>query len=541
MLAAFSLLGSFALGCVTSDGASSGALPSSGASSGPSEQVAQIRSPLVTTQDATIGTILAQQAAAASVMPVGGAAAVIVNGHVYYNVWGNRYVGTNTPVQPGDRFAMGSITKVMTGEWIARMVDAGYITWNTRMVDSLPGLFTGAEIDNPHQFATVAQMMSHTAGLAYQPTDHNPGYYYPNLPLEDRRLAYDADAIGDPLLYPIGTVAVYSGGAVIAASMIEQTIGLQYEQCLASGLFFPLGMGDASFAALSSTFAINGIWNHSGTAPLVPEDPRSGITQRSPVGGVGSSVLDMAKFLSYAMTSHPNMRATVGRSNYTSLGWGAAMTDPANGIEMSHNGSDASSYYASAWMWPDRGVALIVATNSNNAEYVKKTYEALKATVSTWGPPPVAFPHASAPTYKLPAAQVTATSTKGPFAAVNAFDGSYGSHWEGNPGISTPISLTATLNGPTTVSGAVINEGGVNPEPTQPLAKYGSGTAYRIRGYKIWLWDSTIASWVLAISGNYIGTNKVISFRRSYSQITKVRLDITAPDGPLINEFHLLP
>lgn len=520
------------------------------------EEVGEVRQEVVVTLDSTIGAILAQKAAAATTAgnpPVGMAAAVVVNGQVFYNVWGNRKNNTTTPVQATDQFSMGSIAKPMTGEWIARKVDAGVLTFDTTIGDALPWIFaaTGSTNAANHENATVEQLLSHTAGFAYQPTDHNPGNQYTSEPsIPQRRLLYVADAIEDPLLYPsspLGVIPVYDGSQVIAAAMVEQLAGVQYEQDMVTSLYIPLGMANSTFDPLSSTTSVTGILNYSGdppnNLPLVEQAPVDQHTQRSPVGGTQASIIDMGKFLNYVLTAHPNLRRTVGRSNSTMLGWAADMVNDANGLQLFHNGSNGT-YYASAWVWPARGVAIVVAANSNNKAVVNGVFADISSNlVPVWGAPSSTFPQSSSPTYQLPSAQTTANSTLAGFGPNNAFDGNYMTWWVAAPGVSTPLSLTVALNGASSVSGAVLNETGPFPEPTQPTAKYVDRvvSAYSVKHYNLWLWNQTTSTWALADSGDFIGTNKVISFGTTYTNITKARLEIMSDQGPAISEFHLTP
>lgn len=509
------------------------------------EVVGEAQQAIVTNLDTTIGTILATRAASATNTPIGLAAAVVANGQIYYNVWGNRSQGIVTPVQTTDRFSMGSISKPITGEWIAKKIDAGALSYKTRIIDVLPGLFTdttpnnGIDV-NPHQSATIAHLMSHTGGFAYQPTDQNPGEQYlflPALPL--RRLNYVDDAIVDPLMYPLGTVEVYDGSAVTATSMFEMSLGIAYESDINTVLFSPLGMSTAGFGQLSiSKTVVTGVINHSGT-PLVALDPVDGNVQRSPVGGVGASVIDMGKFLNYALTSHPNLRETVGRSSFTPLGWIATVKNNANGLELSHSGSDGT-YRAVAVVWPARGLAFVVATNSNNSAVLSSIMADLQNTATTtWGAPGVAFPEAGALTYQIGSGQVT------PSAAVNAFDGDYSTSWTAPAptGTPQPASLTVALSSPSSVSGVVLNEAGPFTEPTQPPAAYFERTsqAYRVEHFNLWLWKAATSTWILAASGDSMGPKKAISFGTTFTGITKARLELSSSQSLSMREFHLLP
>lgn len=496
------------------------------------------------TQDTAIGNILASAAsmAATADKPVALAAAVVVNGHIYYNVWGNRKFGVVSPVQPNDRFSIGSITKTMTGEWLARAVDAGIMSYGTTVISQLPTLFSSPS-SNPYQFDTLEQLLAHQGGFLYQPltgpVDHT---YIPGLPL--RRIAYTQDALIDSRSYAGSTgVEIYCGSPVTAVAMYETNTGAAYEERMQHDLFGPLDMQGASFDALSASGSVTGVWNHSGTAPsLTPITPADQHVERSPVGGVGASAVDMGKYLNYALTSHPAVRYSVGRGKFTPLGWQEDVLDEAGGLRFIHTGS-LNTDFSWAEIWPARGVAFFVATNSDNQNVIASVLNRLKTQVETgspsWGAPAIVFPQTSSPTFN-DRASASASSTASGSAAVNAFDGNYTTAWQAPTGVSNPFSLMASFNGPETVSGAVINEWGVPDRVSAPLG----ANSYRVQSYNLWLWSSATSSWILASSGTAIGPNKVISFGTTYSNITKTQLDLSTDltiGPPRIGEFHLTP
>lgn len=492
------------------------------------------------TKDSTIGAILASVSVTAAEAPVGMAAAVVVNGHIYFNVWGNRKSDVSSPVQDNDRFSVGSITKPMTGEWLAKAVDAGMLSYTTTLIGSLPTLFSSPS-SNPYQSDTLAQLVSHQGGFIRDPStgpvDHTS---IPSLAL--RRIAYTQDALIDARNFTaLSGVEIYSGGAVTGVAMYEQNIGASYEERMQHDLFGPLDMQNASFDALSSPIVVTGVFNHSGTAPsLTPIAPADEHVERSPVGGVGASAVDMGKFLNYALTSHPELRNTIGRGKFTPLGWQEDAQNQANGVRLLHTGSLGTDF-SSAEMWPGRNVAFFVTANSDNQAAVGAVMSMLQANISSWGAPVQAFPQHNSPTTTSHYLSASASDTATYSSPTYAFDENYDTPWQPPPGVTTPVSLTVTLTGPYTANGAVINEYGTPDQISVPLG----ANAYRVQTWTITLWNASTSTWDFGASGTEIGPNRVIKFAVSHPNTTKAKLEMTNDLNVLhpilISEFHLTP
>src|SRR5690349_16288836 len=68
------------------------------------------------------------------------AAAVRGNAIVAEGVAGVRRVGGDEKIALDDRFAMASCTKKMTAAMVARVVDAGKLSFETTLAEALPGV-----------------------------------------------------------------------------------------------------------------------------------------------------------------------------------------------------------------------------------------------------------------------------------------------------------------------------------------------------------------------------------------------------------------
>lgn len=504
-------------------------------------------------------TVLAVLNANMTTTTPGMAAAVLVNGKIYYNQAGKRRTGSPGNALASDRWQMGSISKVMTGEWIERYVEAGYIDWTTQLGDVLPELFT-ANPSNPYRHVTLAELMSHTSGMPYSPATCTmcPDNEFQSLPyIPDRRLNYVKEAIKDAPLFPPGTVATYDGGAIIATAMLERILGQSYEQSMAT-LFIAAQMGNtADFNPLSAAYPnVTGVFSHiwdgylfsDGSVPQAPVDMH---VLRSPVGGVNASLIGMANFASYAMTSDPDQWQGIGRSGFTSTGWVLTMNDSASGEQLWHNGSNGSNY-SEMMVWPERGVAVIVATNyvdalnASQGSQVSAVVAGLTSKLSTWNAPAAVSPFVGAPTYQLPLASVAASNVYGcggtastypndaacgqaAYKGYKAFDGKFGTRWATDSGVTSAWIQAAIA--PSTVTGMTLSEGG----PYE--------NAYRITSFSIYLWSSATNTWSLAHTGTTIGAQRKVVFAHAFPSITKAYVVMSTTGsgltGPTLQELQL--
>ncbi|MBA3540079.1 MAG: beta-lactamase family protein [Deltaproteobacteria bacterium] len=488
------------------------------------------------------------------------AAAVVVNGKIYYNQVGKRRVGSASNALATDRWQMGSISKVMTGEWIARWVEAGYLDWSTELGTVMPELFT-ANPSNPYRHVTLAQLMSHTSGMPYSPATCTmcPDNEFQSVAyIPDRRYNYVKEAIKDAPLFSPGTVATYGGGAIIATAMVERILGTSYEQSMSS-LFIAASMGNtADFNPLSAAFPnVTGVFSHiwdgyffsAGSVPQAPVDQH---VLRSPVGGVNASLIGMANFASYAMQTDPDRWQTMGRGAFTSTGWILTMNDAASGAQLWHNGSNGSNY-AEATVWPERGVAVIVATNyvdalnGTQAAQVGAVTSGLINKLSTWNAPAPVSPFVGEPTYQLPLASVAASNVYGcsgaaavypndagcgqaAYKGFKAFDGKFATRWATDSGV-TSAWIEAKI-APSTVTGMVLSEGG----------PYENG--YRITGFTIYLWSSATNAWYTAHVGTTIGAQRKVTFSHPFTSITKAFISVSTSGsgltGPTLQELQLI-
>ena len=107
--------------------------------------------------------------AMATFSQVGAAVALVEGNQIVFNRgYGTRDIASEEPVTPHTRFRIGSNTKSMTSLLLARYVDDGLLSWNTRAVDVWPEF--GAPHDELTSSLRIADLLGMGSGVAESPT-----------------------------------------------------------------------------------------------------------------------------------------------------------------------------------------------------------------------------------------------------------------------------------------------------------------------------------------------------------------------------------
>ena len=162
---------------------------------------------------------------------------------------------------------------------------------------------------------------------------------------------------------------------MIAACMAEQITGLSWEILMKNRLFDPLGMSSAGFGAPNTHNETDQPWGHSKSWLINNWKPDQSDNSEAlgPAGTVHCSIDDWAKFISLQL---PYENSILKRKyldkliepvsgHYYAGGWGVAEQSWANGIMLSHSGSNGI-WYVSVVITPKFDRAFIVATNSRD-------------------------------------------------------------------------------------------------------------------------------------------------------------------------------
>jgi CubicO group peptidase (beta-lactamase class C family) len=204
---------------------------------------------------------------------------------------GRRSVDHPFAVEPSDQWHLGSVTKSMTATLVARLVDAGTLTWLSTV-----GQILGSQIGDmmpAYRDVTVLHLLSHHGGL---PRDQEGQFKASDV--HSSRLAYVREALQQPPSAPMGTQMAYSNADyVVVALMLETLVGKPWEQLIADFVFKPLHLKSAGFGSPGSPGRLDQPLGHSATAtglrPVRTDIP----AVMGPAGQVHMNLRDLLTYL----------------------------------------------------------------------------------------------------------------------------------------------------------------------------------------------------------------------------------------------------
>ena len=173
------------------------------------------------------------------------AASVTVSLHgtpVHVAAYGKRLPWTSEPTEPGDRFRIASISKVITAIVVLQLVEAGRVGLDDAVGWAIAEQVGAAPPDGRVAAITVLQLLSHTSGLA--PFESVVfGAAVSSCPAAARQ------ALAVPLATTPGTAYRYANlNYCLLGALVERITGVPYEGAANAQLLAPLGISGMRLA-----------------------------------------------------------------------------------------------------------------------------------------------------------------------------------------------------------------------------------------------------------------------------------------------------
>ncbi|MFI2105516.1 serine hydrolase domain-containing protein [Isoptericola sp. NPDC019693] len=215
------------------------------------------------------------------------------------------------PARPGTAFRIGSITKPMTAVAVLRLAAAGRLGLNDAVGHHLA--------DAPAPDATVAQLLTHTAGLPAEP----PGPWW------ERHGAGawdDLVAAGiEPLCEP-GERHHYSNvGYAVLGRLLEEAHGRSWDAVLRDEVWTPLGMTGTGRARPADAAVGYAVHPHDDTVLV---EPVAGYGAMGPAGEVWSTPADLVRFGAWLVGAGGDGAGGDGGDDVLPLAWRRRMATP---------------------------------------------------------------------------------------------------------------------------------------------------------------------------------------------------------------------
>ncbi len=325
---------------------------------------------------------------------------------------GTRVVNSETPVEAGDLWHIGSNTKAFTATLLATYVAEGALAWDDTLAELLPDL--AGDMSEATASATVADLLRHRAGLPSDP----PTVVIVRLRKEEARAGREAAILyafanPDPRPGP-GEPGRYSNLGYMVAGVIAERLAAKsgqdkpWEELVVERVLTPLGIAEGEFGfgpppigddaeAPQQPVGHAPLWNRT----LEPRLP-GGLADNPPAyGPAGTLHLTMAAWGRFCMAHargddlEDGERDALGlsREDYAELhrpveafaagwlvaqrGWARGADAPSEpeteenteetpetgGVVLTHNGSN-TLWFATVWIAPERDAVLLAAANA---------------------------------------------------------------------------------------------------------------------------------------------------------------------------------
>ena len=293
---------------------------------------------------------------------------------------GVRKLGQQVAATDQDLWHLGSCTKAMTATLLATLVQQGQLDWDSKLADSFPELRDTMR-DDMRQI-TLAHLLTHRSGLPANGPWRKLGSE--RSPTQQRRELLRLMS-QQTLRHEAGSHSEYSNvGYALAGPMAEQVTGETWEDLMRQHLFAPLKMDAVGFGPPGAEGQIDQPWGHVPTLlGLGPLRPIQGDNAAAlgPAGTVHASFEAWGKFIALHLQRNnallqpeiwDRLHLPAEGGEYA-MGWIVVERDWAKdasgqGLALNHAGSNTMNYCV-CWLSPQRGTAVIAATNSgqNNA------------------------------------------------------------------------------------------------------------------------------------------------------------------------------
>jgi len=300
---------------------------------------------------------------------------------VFAGGFGVRELGKPEKVDAETSFIVASNTKAMATLLLAKLVDAGEMTWKTPVTDLLPSFKLGDEDTTSRTL--VEHLICACTGL---PRKDLPWIFEFGGLTADESFSFLAEIqptsdFGEMFQYSnsLAAAAGYVGGHVMHP---EHDFGTAFDKAMQSEVFDPLGMDSTTFdfeTAMSGNFASAHSTTIDGEPSFVPMSFNYAVIHVRPAGGAWSNVNDMLKYIQMELDdgvlpngdryiSSENLlerrapRVALSENHHYGMG---LMVDNNYDVSVVHHGGDMMGHHSDMMWLPEHNVGAIVLTSGD--------------------------------------------------------------------------------------------------------------------------------------------------------------------------------
>jgi D-alanyl-D-alanine carboxypeptidase len=292
----------------------------------------------------------------------------------YYDDWfgssGLADIATNTPIQPDDRFQIGSITKTFVATVVLQLVQEGKLSLEDTLAQHLPTSLVG-RIAN-HQQIQIGQLLNHTSGVfnyADVLFDNALNLFNDWTAAELIAFAYDTS------YFAPGTSWRYSNtNYILLGEIVEAVTGKPLSQSIRDRVLAPLGMTNTFFATEEEVpgGVVSGYWDIDNDG-ILNNVSFLNLSWAGASGNMVSTAQDLVKFSAALFSGQlltpktlSQMLTLVDTPNsgtFNGYGFGIARLQNVDGVVYGHNGLTLG-YRSNFWYSPTEQLTYVDLQNT---------------------------------------------------------------------------------------------------------------------------------------------------------------------------------
>lgn len=307
---------------------------------------------------------------------------IVQNGRVVFaGGFGVRELGKKERVEKETLFIVASNTKAMTTLLLAKLADAGKLTWKTPVTELMSTFRLGS--DETTKRTLVEHLVCACTGLPRKDMEmfFEFGGVMPMTLMQ--RLAETEPTSGFGEIYQYSNSLAAAAGYVAGHVLFpELEIGQSYDLAMQTEVFDPLEMQATTFDyenALAANHASAHWTTANGETGLADMGIYGLIFHARPAGGAWSNVNDMLKYIEMELKEGvlPNGERYLSKealferrvpkvaiSEHAVYGMGLKV-DKTYGVEVVHHGGDLIGHHSDMMWFPEHGVGAVVLTNGD--------------------------------------------------------------------------------------------------------------------------------------------------------------------------------
>ena len=304
---------------------------------------------------------------------------------------GVRAEGHPEPVTVDDLWHLGSDTKAFTATLLARLAERHVLSLDDTLAACFPALATA--MDPAYRQVTIAQLLSHTAGLPSLDGPLDRLAFRLAIGGGDDVRAQRAAAVRKYLAMPPaskpGGFAYSNLGYIVVGAIAEARTGKSWEQLVREEVFAPLGITHAGFGPPGTPGRIDQPHGHlSILGWLVPLDPGSSYADNppalGPAGTINISLADWARFARDQLDGEHGHGKLLRPESYRrlhtpvaddyALGWGVTLEAAGGPVVFGHTGSN-THWFADIRIRPADDAIELIVMNAGDADAMQALEE----------------------------------------------------------------------------------------------------------------------------------------------------------------------